>query len=195
MIYILGSVILVIGLMMIPSGTSSKSSIDGKSVDVTNLPDIDPSNQGGSWSQDCDSAYSAGHAACPQVPWALLKAHAIRESNQVASAYRLEPSGKASYGLLQVLWWQGSDRFSKYGFPDSSLSTSGGNDASQLYDPTINAIISAHIMQDNLQNFGNLRDAINAYNTGTSEAKHVAPGNYVNDVLNNYEKLIGSTIA
>lgn len=152
------------------------------------LPDIDPSDQGGSF--DCaydDTFYQVSIAK--GVPFALLKAHAIRESSLNPKAYLQEPSGKASYGLMQILWWKNSNRFADYGYSDDQI-----GDGSLLYNPDINTIIAAEIILANLRDFGNLRDAINAYNTGTSEAKHIAPHNYVNDVLKYYSTLIKGSV-
>lgn len=153
-----------------------------------NLADVAPADQGGSFSTQYDDAMMQASFE-KSVPFALIKAHAIRESSLRASAYRLEPTGKASYGLMQILWWQNSNRFAQFGFPDDVV-----RDGSPLYDPGINTKIGAAIIADNLNRLGNLRDAINAYNTGVRESIREAPGNYVDDVLSYYETLVGRSV-
>jgi soluble lytic murein transglycosylase-like protein len=161
-------------------------------VSVSNrfgLPDVDSSDQGGSFSDTFDSAFEAASNRTG-VPFALIKAHAIRESALNDGAYRYEnPRQGASYGLMQVLWVDGSDRFADWGYPDSALGMGG----SFLYNPTVNAYLGAMIIQDNLKRL-RLRDAVNAYNTGVKESVRRAPGNYVDDVLKNYSLIVGQTV-
>lgn len=159
-----------------------------------NLPDVLPEFQHGVYIRDYDDAFEQ---ACLnyRVPFALLKSHAIRESNLKPSAYRAEPAStnrppSASYGLMQILWWPGSDRFRIYGYSDDVI-----GDGSMLYDPQVNCNIAAQLIHDNFNSFGNLRDTINAYNTGTTEAKRVAPNHYVDDVLSEYSTLIGGPVS
>lgn len=153
--------------------------------DVTSLKDVDPDSQGGSYKTTYDWAFTAARDAVG-IPFALLKAHAIRESSLDPSAFRQEPSGKASYGLMQILWWKNSNRFQQYGYGDDQI-----GDGSLLYQADVNTLIAAKIIKDNLDRFKNLRDAVNAYNTGVAESTRVAPGNYVDDVLNYYNELTG----
>lgn len=153
---------------------------------VMGMQDCSPTTQGGNFSTKYDDIF-ARVAFEMKVPYALLKAHAIRESSINASAYRQEPSGKASYGLMQVLWWPSSQRFQRWGFDDDNMQ--GGE---LLYDPWTNCTISAHIMLDNWSSFGTIRDMINAYNTGKSENAYEAPFNYVDDVLKYYNLLTGA---
>lgn len=153
--------------------------------DVSNLKDVDPDSQSGNHKTTYDWAFIAARDSVG-VPFALLKAHAIRESSLDPSAFRQEPTGKASYGLMQILWWQNSNRFNNYGYSDDQI-----GDGSLLYQADINCIIASHIIQENLHRFGNLRDAVNAYNTGVAESVRVAPGNYVNDVLKYYQEITG----
>ena len=155
---------------------------------LSSLPDVLQNEQGGSWTRLYDDAFSKSGDKWG-VPFALLKAHAIRESALDAKAYRLEPSGKASYGLMQILWWPGSNRFSSYGYNDDLI-----RDGSPLYDPYPNTTIAAQLIRDNFNRFGNLRDTINAYNTGVAESVRIAPGNYVDDVLKYYSKLVNKTV-
>lgn len=152
---------------------------------IGNLPDVDPARQSGVYKQDFDDAFDRATIKWG-VPFALLKAHAVRESALDPNAYRLEPTGKASYGLMQILWWPGSNRFAKWGYNDDYI-----RDGSPLYDPYVNCDIAAQLIKDNWNTFGNLRDIVNAYNTGVAESKREAPGDYVNDVLNAYSQLLG----
>jgi soluble lytic murein transglycosylase-like protein len=155
------------------------------------LPDCDRANQAGGFAETYDEAYEKASGQTG-VPFALIKAHAIRESSQMPEAYHYDnPKSGASYGLLQVEWKSGSNRFSKYGVDDAEI----GNDGSGLYDPEISAYLGACIMRDNLNWLkGNVRDAINAYNTGVPETKREAPANYVDDVINYYSKIIGQGV-
>lgn len=155
------------------------------------LPDIDPSLQKGGFSGVYDQAFQAASAQTG-VPFALIKAHSIRESSLNPNAYHFDNNTVgASYGLMQVEWVYGSNRFSKYGVDDSEI----GADGSGLYDETLNAFLGASIIRDNLNWLkGNLRDEINAYNTGHAESGGAAPANYVNDVLSYYSKIVGGTV-
>ncbi len=161
-----------------------------------NLPDIDSSLQGGSWDQTFDESFEKASGATG-VPFALIKAHAIRESALKPDAYHYDnPTSGASYGLLQTEWNYGSDRFAEYGFPDADI----GSQGDRLYDPDTSAVIGANIIRKNLdwlqkgRGLSGLRDSINSYNTGTSEAKHAAPNHYVDDVLKYYAGLIGQEV-
>lgn len=158
------------------------------------LPDILPEYQHGVYIRDYDDAFES---ACInyRVPFALLKSHAIRESNLKSEAFRAEPASNsrppsASYGLMQILWWPGSDRFRDYGYSDDII-----GDGSLLYDPQVNINIAAQLISDNFGSFGNLRDTINAYNTGTTESRRPAPNHYVDQVINNYSTLIGGPVS
>lgn len=157
------------------------------SANPWNLPDIDSANQSGGFGTSYDESFESASGATG-IPFALIKAHAIRESSLNSSAYRFENAKiGASYGLMQVLWVMGSNRFQKYGYTDDEI-----GDGSLLYDPEVNAFLGASIIRDNLVWLkGNLRDAVNAYNTGKPEAKFKAPFNYVNDVLAYYNKILG----
>lgn len=155
---------------------------------IDDLPDVRPESQGGNYSRAYDDVfYEVGQSY--GVPFALLKAHAIKESSLSASAFRQEPKGKASYGLMQVLWWQNSNRFNNWGFSDDMI-----RDGSLLYDPEVNVSIACEIILDNYRRLKNLRDAINAYNTGVKESVRVAPYDYVNKVLGYYSTIIGRTV-
>lgn len=159
------------------------------------LKDVSPENQGGTYKKDYDQAFLAASKK-RGVPFALLKAHAIAESSLNPKAFRDEnPSGRtdrkgwASRGLMQILWWPGSERWKKYGHPDSDL----GSDGDMMFDPYLNTDIAAALIKDNLKAVdGSLRDAINMYNTGKTEAQYRAPENYVDKVLGYYNKLIGA---
>jgi len=168
-----------------------------------NLKDIEPSEQGGSYKKDFDFYFEAA-ADEFDIPFALLKAHAIQESSLNQKAFRDEnPSertdrtGWASRGLLQLLWANDKnnpeaktklyDRFKKYGYSGDKI---GNGDL--LFDPTVNTRISAQLILDNLKSCGgNLRDAINMYNTGVKESVRAAPGNYVDKVMTYYNRILG----
>jgi len=186
------------GVIAFGLGGFSLDSADNGTSDfgqtVGGFPDIDPQNQGGLWKTDFDDSFKRASEK-NDVPFALIKAHAIRESALKPNAIRNElatskrpPS--ASYGLMQILWWPNSNRFAGYGYNDDFI-----GDGSILYNTDVNADIAAHLIRENLQRFGTLRDAINAYNTGVGEGTRVAPGNYVNDVLSYYSKLVGKDVA
>lgn len=179
----------------------SNSSGDGPAImrnNPWNIPDVDSANQSGTYSTTYDENFEDASGATG-VPFALIKAHAIRESSLSATAYHFDNSTVgASYGLMQVEWIAGSNRFSKYGFTDAQI-----GDGSLLYDPATNALIGASIIKDNLNwlmpggvfkaGAVSLRDVINAYNTGTIESKIEAPANYVNDVIAYYTTLIAQS--
>lgn len=155
---------------------------------LSSLPDVAPENQGGNYNRNYDDVfYSVGQTY--GVPFALLKAHAIKESSLNHRAFRQEPNGKASYGLMQVLWWKNSSRFKAWGYSDDEI-----GDGSLLYDPEVNVAIACEIILDNYSRLKNLRDSINAYNTGVKESVRVAPYDYVNKVLNYYSTIIGRQI-
>ena len=183
-----GAVLLATGERK-PASTGKPQPSEGpKPLYMENLPDVDPLSQGGNFSRTYDIDFEEV-ASSRGVPFALLKAHAIRESSLKHTAYRQEPNGKASYGLMQILWWKNSNRFAAWGYPDDFI-----GDGSPLYEPLINIDIAADIIIDNFKVHKNLRDAVNSYNTGRNEATRPAPHNYVNDVLNYYSQLIGRKI-
>lgn len=184
---------ILIGLLFVGIFVAVKASA-GESVSrrLFNLDDVEPHDQGGKFNQDFD-LFFLDAADQTGAPFALIKAHAIQESSLNPRAFMDENpkgletrEGWASRGLMQVLWWPGSDRFKKYGFPDSSL-----DDGEGLFDAHINTLIGAKIIAENLRSCnGNLRDAVNMYNTGKKEAQFKAPGNYVDRVLKNYNTLL-----
>lgn len=170
----------------------AQESMGEKTNLVLGLSDIDPSIQGGSYSKEFDAPLKAG-ADKANIPFALLKAHAIRESSLKSGAHNDENAAGDSYGLCQLYWGTGSslkDRFSKYGYSSDVL-----QNGSRLYDPYINCEIAAKLIADNLRSTGNLRDAVNMYNTGKTEAKFKAPHNYVDDVLKYYSTIIKRSVS
>lgn len=184
---------IVLGFFLVYKGysgmTNANAASDNPIINNEGLPDIAPPSQGGGYDQSYDYSFMQARDKWG-IPFALLKAHAIAESSLDSSAFRLEPSGKASYGLMQVLWWSGSDRFKKYGASADYI-----GDGSILYDPDRNVDIAAQLIKDNLAACkGNLRDTINMYNTGVKESTRAAPANYVNKVLNYYSKIIGRDV-
>lgn len=170
------------------------------------LLDVLPSAQGGSYKKDYDLFFDAA-ADMYNVPFALLKAHAIQESSLKAEAYRSENpqnradrEGWASRGLLQLLWANDKnnslatnklyDRFKKYGYSGDQIAISNGD---LLFSPKVNTEIAAALIRDNLNACGgNIRDAINMYNTGVKESVRAAPYDYVNKVMGYYNKILGS---
>jgi len=169
----------------------------GKDNDMSRLYDLDdvsPADQKGNFNSDYDLFFESA-ADEFKVPFALLKAHAIQESSLKPSAYldenpskRADRMGWASRGLMQILWWPGSERFKKYGYPDKAL----GFDGVEMFKPEVNLRIAAQIVRDNLISCnGNIRDAINMYNTGKKESEYKAPFNYTDKVFNNYRKILG----
>src|SRR6185369_13164353 len=131
-----------------------------------NLSDVEPENQGGNFKTDFDHDF-IDVANARKIPFALLKAHAIQESSLKPEAYRFEPGtskrpDSASYGLMQLLWWEGSNRWARYGVSDDMIS-----DGSFLYTPHLNIDLAAQLIADNLKACGgNLRDAVSMYNSG-----------------------------
>lgn len=203
------------GVLLLMKGFSGNGSVPGlggtnPQVTTSNpwgLPDIDRANQGGGFDQTYDESYEKASGATG-VPFALIKAHAIRESSQNPSATHADSDTESSYGLLQVEWSTDSssslwNRLAKYGSDFSGSALSPPVDfMSVLCDPDHSAYLGASIIADNLnwldaggkKGIQGLRDTINAYNTGTTEAKHAAPNNYVNDVIGYYQQLIGENL-
>lgn len=180
-IFLIG--VFVIGVMYFMNANAS----DGFSSS-NSLPDVEPDEQKGKYNTNFDDAFYEAHLRTG-VPFALIKAHAKRESNFDPKAYRFESTKKgASYGLMQILWVKGSNRFAKWGYSDDDI-----RDGSLLFLEDVNTFLGAKVIQDNLSRL-KLRDAINAYNTGVAESVRVAPNNYVNDVMKIYSTLIGGEI-
>lgn len=154
---------------------------------IGSLPDVSPGLQGGKMTRTYDKVFLEASNATG-VPFALIKAVAQRESNFNAKAVVDEPGGQGrrAYGLMQINWWRGSNRLAFAGFPDSKI-----EDGNTLLDSRDNALIGAKFLLDTWQSYGNLRDCINAYNTGKPERTTIAPKNYVNDILANYNTLLG----
>lgn len=188
MIYLVG--LLGAVALFFVSQNSNAGSVPLEEKRLFDLPDINPADQGGTMKRDYDIFFAAS-ADEYGPPFALLKAHAMMESSLNPRAFRDEnPSkrtdrlGWASRGLMQTLFWPGSIRFEKYGF-DSDRSPD------DLFDPQVNIDIAAQLVRDNLKACGgNIRDAINMYNTGKKEEQYAAPNNYVDRVLTYYETLI-----
>jgi len=163
---------------------------------IYDLEDIDPIDQGGGFKRDYDPQFETA-ADEHSVPFALIKAHAIAESSLNPRAFRdenptkrIDREGWASRGLCQLLYWPGSARFAQYGYPASSL-----NNGEALFDPGVNTDIAAQLIKSNLVACnGNLRDAINMYNTGKKESVYKAPMGYVDKVLGYYNKLIKRSV-
>lgn len=184
------------GLSLLDSGVSKSGGRGMSEFQGLSLPDIAVADQGGDYKRTYD-LYFVKAANLYNIPWALMKAHAIQESSINPSAYLDESGGRAdrpgwaSRGLMQLLWSPTDkklyDRFKNYGYPGKSLGT-----GTVLFDPEVNTMIAAQLIRDNLRNFGSLRDAVNAYNTGKSEAAFKAPHNYVDRVIGYYETITKS---
>lgn len=169
-----------------------------------NLKDIDPEKQGGTFKKDYDPFFKAASDEFG-VPFALLKAHAVMESSLNPNAFRDENPKKlperigwASRGLMQILWSPleakagdkgiNRDRWTKYGYPASSL----GMDGVRQFEPNINIRIAAQLIRENLKICnGNIRDAINMYNAGVKESVRPAPHDYTNKVFGYYKRILG----
>jgi soluble lytic murein transglycosylase-like protein len=176
--------------------TSDSSSFDANESDYImrkyGLKDIDPSIQGGKYKRDYDIYFKIS-ADEFDVPFALLKAHAVAESSMNERAIRNEPDGSASYGLMQLLWKNNKsswmfNRFSSTGISGEKLS----KNIEYIYDPLQNIKSAADLVSKNLDACkGNIRDAINMYNTGAKESVRVAPHNYTEKVLKYYNQILG----
>lgn len=172
-----------------------------------NLPDVEPENQGGRYNTDHDLIFKAV-ADEFGVPFALLKAHAIKESSLNPNAFRDEnPKGSpdrtgwASRGLMQILWSPlepktgdrgiNRNRWARYGYKAEDL----GVDGIRQFEPLVNVRIAAQLIRDNLKAAnGNVRDAINMYNAGVKESVRAAPGNYTGIVYNYYNQITGRIV-
>lgn len=209
--FIVGGVALAAFLLIKPSDVKAADGLPELTPMKTDktrlwgLKDIEPSLQSGGYKTDYDIYFEAA-ADEFDVPFALLKAHAIQESSLKEKAFRNEnPSGRAdregwaSRGLLQLLWAPDKnnalsksklyDRFKKYGYSGDMI---GSGDL--LFKPEVNTRISAQLIRDNLKSCGgNIRDAINMYNAGVKESVRPAPENYVGRVLNYYNKILGES--
>ncbi|SRR6266496_708091 len=97
---------------------------------------------------------------------ALLKAHAQAESAFNPFAYRAEPGGRASRGIMQIL--DTTARALGYtGTLGDDVKHMGG-----LYDPAISIPLAAQLIRQNLQEAnGSINVAIAAYNEGITRAK------------------------
>lgn len=193
LLFILASAVLG-GFLIVNNSNQTRRDTDLPQVVRANpwsLPDVDPANQAGGFTTALDASIVKASGATG-VPFALIKAHGIRESKLDPNAYHFDNNTVgASYGFLQVEWIRGSNRFTKYGLDDSQL----GFDGSFLYNPDQNAFLGASIIRDNLNWLrGNLRDTINAYNTGKKESDVEAPNNYVDDVLSYYSTIVGQEV-
>lgn len=121
---------------------------------------------------------------------ALIKAHIKQESNWDVNASRYEVhKGDASWGLMQLLL-----ATARQVLNDPNLTTT------QLVQPRINIEAGTKFIAQNLSRFGNMRDAIAAYNAGSprigKDGKYVNQ-DYVDKVTRNYEmyKTLGIAVS
>ena len=119
---------------------------------------------------------------------AWVKAHIKAESNWDINASRFEAhKGDASWGLMQVLLKTAQEVLG-----DPNLTTT------QLINPRVNIEAGAKFLSQLWSRFGNMRDAIAAYNAGSprlnAQGKYVNQ-NYVDKVTKNYDryKALGTT--
>lgn len=111
---------------------------------------------------------------------ALIKAHIKQESNWDVNASRFEAhKNDASWGLMQLLLATAKEVL---GNPNLTIT--------QLIQPRVNIEAGTKFIAYNLRRFGNMRDAIAAYNAGSPRLN--AQGKYVNQeyvdrVTKNYE--------
>lgn len=186
--------ILIVGVLIVGIFFAQKARGSDMGKRIFDLEDVLPENQGGTFKLNYDVQIEAA-ADKWGVPFALIKAHAIQESSLNPEAFLDENPGRrpdrmdwASRGLCQVLWWPGSQRLKKYGYADADL----GPDGEKLFEVETNVDVAAQIMKANLvSSGGNIRDAINMYNTGKKESVFKAPGNYTDKVYKNYLTLLG----
>lgn len=119
---------------------------------------------------------------------AWIKAHIKAESNWDVNASRFEAhKGDASWGLMQLLLVTARGVLG-----DLNLSTT------QLINPKVNIEAGTKFLSQLWSRFGNMRDAIAAYNAGsprlTAQGKYINQ-DYVDKVTKNYEryKTLGTT--
>lgn len=121
---------------------------------------------------------------------AWIKAHIKAESNWDVNASRFEAhKGDASWGLMQLLL-----ATAKQVLGNSNLTTT------QLIQPRVNIEAGTKFLADNWRRWGNMRDAIAAYNAGSprlgSDGKYVNQ-DYVDKVTKYYDmyKTIGIAVS
>lgn len=112
---------------------------------------------------------------------ALIKAHIKQESNWDVNASRYEAhKGDASWGLMQLLL-----STAKEVLGNSNLTTT------QLIQPRVNIEAGAKFIAQLQSRFGNMRDAIAAYNAGSPridpKTNKYINQEYVDKVTKNYE--------
>lgn len=205
MILVVGAVAGIAALYFMTQQKSESSEVVIVKKDILyGLDDIDPDDQGGNYKRDYDIYFESARNEFG-VPFALLKAHAIAESSLNPNAFldenptkRPDRVGWASRGLMQILWSPlapktgdagiNRNRWIKYGYAGSDL----GVDGIRQFEPEVNVRIAAQLIKDNLQSSkGNIRDAINMYNTGKKESVFPAPNGYTDKVYGYYKKLLG----
>ena len=110
---------------------------------------------------------------------ALIKAHIKQESNWDVNASRYENKLKdSSWGLMQVLLTTAKSILNN---PNLAIT--------ELIQPAVNIEAGTAYIAQNLSRFGNMRDAIAAYNAGSprlnKDGKYINQS-YVDKVTNNY---------
>jgi soluble lytic murein transglycosylase-like protein len=122
------------------------------------------------------------------IPDAWIKATIKQESNWDVNASRYEAhKGDASWGLMQLLLKTAQDVLG-----NASLNTT------QLMQPRVNIEAGTKFLSQLWSRFGNMRDAIAAYNAGSprlgADGKYVNQ-DYVDKVSKNYDRyrVLGTT--
>lgn len=118
---------------------------------------------------------------------ALIAAHIMAESSFNSNAVHKDSDGVASYGLMQVRIDYGRKLLNEPALTPE-----------MLIKPKLNILAGARFIQDNLRRWGNLKDAIAAYNAGiprknvfgkyTNSKGNTAVNDYVERVYKYYLK-------
>jgi soluble lytic murein transglycosylase-like protein len=125
------------------------------------------------------------------VPWELLKAIALQESDLSPRAVNAkETGGRRAIGLMQIVTPRGGPLGGPLGGAwGDRLAPSGGEQA--LFDPGFNIAVGADILAAMVSRYGLSRRAVTAYNDGRGNDKNP----YGDSVLSIFEQLTGGRIA
>lgn len=114
------------------------------------------------------------------IPYPLLRAICMVESNLDARAYHADDNGSASYGMCQVKLR--TARWMGYKGPSS-----------RLFNPKVNAEIAARYIKYLLRRYhSNVRLSVSAYNAGHVMYwnKKLVNENYVRKVMRVYQRIL-----
>lgn len=200
MIFVLSVGFIFIGFTMFSQKTRESIKAENIMNRAYGLKDISLQNQKGGYKKDFDLYFMAA-ADEFNIPFALIKSHAIAESSINPKAFLDEnptqdpkKAGWGSRGLCQLLWCDVKtswlyDRFKSVNYSGDMISQTKGE---LLFDPQVNTRCAADLIAKNLAScHGHLRDTINMYNTGKKESVFKAPHGYVDKVMNYYLKILG----